>query len=73
MPSRNNHLLQSETKDQAFTGEPDDKKLIIQMHKPMWEELRHLAFNRNISMAELCRQGISILLEQCRKDGDSKK
>ncbi len=39
--------------DSSFIGLPDDKKLIVQMHKPMWEQLWRLAFDMNISMAEL--------------------
>lgn len=68
MPSKS---IQQETiskdGDSSFTGHPDDKKLIVQMHKPMWEQLRRLAFDMNISMAELCRQGIEIILEKYKK------
>ena len=53
--------------DSSFIGLPDDKKLIVQMHKPMWEQLRRLAFDMNISMAELCRQGIEVVLEKYKQ------
>ena len=48
-------------------GQADDKKLIIQMPKTMWEQLRRLAFDLNISMAELCREGIGFVLEKNKK------
>lgn len=57
--------------DSSFLGEPDDKRLVIQMHKPMWAQLRRLAFDMDISMAELCRRGITLLLEQY--DQETKK
>ncbi len=53
--------------DLSFIGQADDKKLIVQMHKPMWEQLRRLAFDMNISMAELCRQGIEVVLEKYKQ------
>ncbi len=53
--------------ENEFLGQPDDKKLIIQMHKEMWEELRRLSFELNISMAELCRKGITLLLEKSQQ------
>jgi hypothetical protein len=47
-----------------FLGQPDDKKLVVQMNKAMWVQLKRLSFERNISMAALCRQGISLIFEK---------
>lgn len=58
----------AETSDQVeFLGLPDDKKLIIQMHKETWEQLRKLSFELNISMAELCRKGIARILKEYKE------
>lgn len=54
-------------KSKSFVGYEDDKKLIVQMSKEMWTQLRRLSFELDISMAELCRLGISHILEKNKK------
>ncbi len=54
-------------KKEEFIGLPDDKKLLIQMRKEMWEQLRRLSFELDISMAALCREGITVVLEKYKE------
>jgi hypothetical protein len=48
----------------SFNGLPDDKRLLVQMHKDMWDQLKFLAYKEDVSMAQLCREGIKILLQK---------
>ncbi len=41
-----------------------EKKLLIRLPKELHQELRQLAFELNISMAELCREGLDIVLKK---------
>jgi hypothetical protein len=41
-----------------------EKKLLVQMPKEMWLRLRKLAFDKNVSMNQLCREGIEHILGQ---------
>jgi len=63
MPTHKKDKHSEADKPELFVGLPDDKKLVIQLHKPMWEQLRRISFELNISMAELCRNGIDLILE----------
>lgn len=44
--------------------EIEEKKLLVQMPKEMWQRLRKLAFDKNISMNQLCREGIEYILKK---------
>lgn len=59
--------MSTNAKKVLSVGQEDDKKLVVQMSKPMWEQLRRLSFELNISMAELCREGIGFVLEKHKK------
>lgn len=61
---KDNH---GDQKREEFIGLPDDKKLPIQMRKEMWEQLRRLSFEIDVSMAALCREGIAFILEKYKE------
>jgi predicted HicB family RNase H-like nuclease len=52
---------------------PDDKKLLIRLPKETHREARLLAFELNISMAQLCREGLELALQKYKKPKKSKK
>jgi hypothetical protein len=44
--------------------EMEEKKLLVHMPREMWQRLRKLAFDKNVSMNQLCRQGIEYILKK---------
>jgi predicted DNA-binding protein len=44
--------------------EVEEKKLLVNMPKEMWQRLRKLAFDKNVSMNQLCREGIEYILKK---------
>lgn len=48
-------------------GQKDETKLLIRLPKELHQQLRQLAFELNLSMAELCREGLEIILKKYRK------
>ena len=67
MPATKKDKSSESHKTNLFIGDSDDKKIVIQVHKEMWEKLRRLSFELNISMAELCRNGIELILGKNKK------
>jgi hypothetical protein len=45
----------------------EDKKLLVRLPKELHQQLRLLAFELNVSMAELCREGLELIIEKYRK------
>ncbi len=51
----------------------DETKLLIRLPRELHKQLRQLAFELNLSMAELCREGIETILQKHQKKGSVKK
>ncbi|MBA2654438.1 MAG: toxin-antitoxin system HicB family antitoxin [Gammaproteobacteria bacterium] len=52
---------------QGKQNNPEDKKLLIRLPKELHQKLRLLAFELNVSMAELCREGLELILQKHQK------
>ncbi len=52
---------------------PEDKKLLIRLPTDIHRQARLLAFELNISMAQLCREGLEVVLQKYKKKLDGKK
>ncbi|MBS0359559.1 MAG: hypothetical protein JSS53_09835 [Proteobacteria bacterium] len=50
-----------------------EKILPIRLSKELYKRMRILSFESEISMAELCRQGVEIILEKHEKTKGNKK
>lgn len=49
-----------------------EKTIVISIEKSMWQALRKIAFEREISMAELTRMGIDKIVHRYEKKVDVK-
>lgn len=45
----------------------EEKKLLIRLPKELHQQLRLLAFELDVSMAELCREGLELIIQKYRK------
>lgn len=51
-----------------FVGKPGDKIVPIKLHKEMHEQLRRYSFENDISIAQICREGIELFFKKVKKD-----
>lgn len=51
---------------------PEEKKLLIRLPKETHREARLLAYELNVSMAQLCREGLELILQKHRKKNTTK-
>lgn len=49
---------------QGKQNNPEEKKLLIRLPKELHQKLRLLAFELNVSMAELCREGLELIIQK---------
>lgn len=46
----------------------EEKKLLVRLPKGLHRQTRLLAYDLNVSMAELCRQGLELIVQNHDKD-----
>ncbi|HAT1844406.1 hypothetical protein [Legionella pneumophila] len=45
-------------------NEPEERKLLIRLSNELHRQVRLLAYDLNISMAQLCREGLELMLQK---------
>jgi predicted HicB family RNase H-like nuclease len=54
-------------------SQSEEKKLLIRLPKELHHQARLLAYELNVSMAQLCREGLELVLQKhCKKLGEKK-
>lgn len=51
----------------------EEKKLLIRLPKETHRQARLLSFELNVSMAQLCREGLELVLQKYHKKLEGKK
>jgi predicted HicB family RNase H-like nuclease len=51
----------------------EDKKLLIRLPKELHRQVRLLAFEMNVSMRQLCKEGLEMVLQKYKKKSGNKK
>jgi len=46
----------------------EEKKLLVRLPKALHRQVRLMAYDLNVSMAELCRQGLELVFQRHDKD-----
>ena len=57
-----------QNKDKKFIGEEEDKIIPIRLHKEMYDHLRRYSFEHNISIAQICREGVELFFKKSKED-----
>ncbi len=53
--------------------EPEEKMLLIRLPKELHHQARLMAYELNVSMAQLCREGLELVLQKHSKKEERKK
>lgn len=53
-------------KQKRFVSSPGDKVVPILFNKELYEQLRKYCFEHNVSMAQVCREGVELFFKKTK-------